>query len=357
MVKKLLMAGMVFGSVLAAPFSHARSNGALASPSTRYSYLAFTVQQGNTSDIYVMTPDGKLWANLTRTPLASEQFPTWSSDGTQIAFISGNNGGMDIYVTTTEHNGTTRQLTHGIELLGGPVWSPTGQQIAFVAYNYQIALISATGERIAVFAPWMVEDPITWSPDGRYIAYASTMNEKGEYMNDYDIFVFDIDANLTAITAESNPLPAWFPENPLNAVPPINITNTPNQREFAPSWSPNGKQFAFLWGHTGLVHVMDVNGETIRSLTSTPFTGHSPAAGDGWPTWSPDGQLVAFASNRGKVYGNDLYIVNVDGTSFRRITHFPDKQGLLIFGPKWSPWLDEPLDLDWEPTPWSVSEE
>ncbi len=357
MVKKLLTIGMVVGSVLATPFSHTRSNSALASSSTRYSYIAFTVWQEGTSDIYVMTPDGTQWANLTHTPDAIEQFPTWSPDGSQIAFISDNNSGMDIYATTTERNSTTRQLTHDVELLGGPVWSSTGQQIAFVAYNYQIALISATGDRIAVFAPWMVEDPITWSPDGRYIAYASTMNEKGEYMNDYDIFVFDVDANLAAMTSESSPVPAWFPEAPLNAFPPINTTNTPNVDEYAPSWSPDGGYFAFLRGHSGSVYVMGIDGSSPRLLPSPADNGGYPPPVSGWPTWAPDGKQVAFTSNVGKVYGNDLYIASVEGTRLKRVTHLPEEQGVRIAEPAWSPWLDEPLDLDWQPTPWSVSEE
>jgi len=63
--------------------------------------IAFTVCEFNippgavTCDIWTMHPDGTGQVNLTNTPELNETDPTWSHDGTRIAF------------TTVQKNGTT----------------------------------------------------------------------------------------------------------------------------------------------------------------------------------------------------------------------------------------------------------
>ena len=63
------------------------------------------------------------------------------------------------------------------------------------------------------------------------------------------------------------------------------------------------------------------------SLTNT---GRNPA-GDGDPTWSPDGTQIAFVSDRD---GNlEIYVMNADGSNIRRITNDPADD----IQPDWQP--------------------
>ncbi len=59
----------------------------------------------------------------------------------------------------------------------------------------------------------------------------------------------------------------------------------------------------------------------------------SGEASDTSPTWSPDGQLIAFVSKRGDDEQAQLYVIPVDGGEARRVTNIPTG----VIGPKWFP--------------------
>ena len=107
---------------------------------------------------------------------------------------------------------------------------------------------------------------------------------------------------------------------------PANLTNNP-AHDGEPAWSPEGNRIAFDSdrGGTGFdVFVMNADGTEVVQLTHEP-------ANDGYPTWSPDGSRIAFISFRD---GNsELYVMNADGTGPRRLT----KNLADDAKPAWSP--------------------
>lgn len=57
------------------------------------------------------------------------------------------------------------------------------------------------------------------------------------------------------------------------------------------------------------------------------------AAFDGWPAWSPNGESIAFASNRrGPENHGQIYTVKPDGSGLRQVSSPPDS----YVQPSWS---------------------
>jgi Tol biopolymer transport system component len=83
------------------------------------------------SDIFTVRADGNDLVNVTQTPAAKddEVGPTWSPDGSRIAFNE-TSGRSIVLVVHNLADGTERTITEG-HVDDGPAWSPDGSLIAF----------------------------------------------------------------------------------------------------------------------------------------------------------------------------------------------------------------------------------
>lgn len=89
------------------------------------------------------------------------------------------------------------------------------------------------------------------------------------------------------------------------------LTNTRAAEAF-PSWSPGRRDLVYV--RNGDIWIMSADGTNAHRLA-----GGSSAAVDLYPAWSPDGRLIAFASNRAGGE-NELYVMKRNGTNVRRLT-------------------------------------
>jgi len=140
--------------------------------------------------------------------------PAPSPDGEKIAFASNRSGFWDLYLLDLS-NGIVTQLTNTPEYEGAPTWSPDGSFMAFEAYeNENLNIIvgpsnDPLNDSIRLTVSSSSDHSPAWAPDGRHIAFIS----------DGDVILADLDRtdekrfqNLsnTGLASESHPV--WSPD-------------------------------------------------------------------------------------------------------------------------------------------------
>ena len=107
-----------------------------------------------------------------------------------------------------------------------------------------------------------------------------------------------------------------------------NLTNNPSSDD-DPAWSPDGETIAFTSNRTGSwqIYVMNADGSGQTQLTSGSFANA--------PAWSPDGSKIAFSISSGPAgrATAQIYLMNPDGTGITQLTTIA---GYADY-PAWSP--------------------
>jgi len=209
-----------------------------------------------------------------------------------------------------------------------PDWSPDGKQIVFDSRRSGKALIyvmradgsnvrQVTGEEGDKLEP-------KWSPDGKWIAYhCSQASETG------------METRICVVSPDGQPAgeliagtaPVWSPnsleggvrlaflcfqdsQSDICTVRPdgselANLTDSPDD-EHSPAWSPDGNWLAFVSNRGDDIDVYKACATCPGEPVAVRLTDEPRAVG--WPAWSPDGGQLAYVNTGGQ----DLLLVNAD---------------------------------------------
>jgi Ca2+-binding RTX toxin-like protein len=252
------------------------------------------------SDLFSALPDGSEEINLTQTEGPSEIEPAWSPDGSRIAFSSDRDGhyeiytmaadGTDVQQVTFVPQGESWEYNQSFE----PTWSPDGTQIAFTGYRSDnfaneifIVAAEATEETYVETVVTDTTDFLSasdpdWSPDGETLAYV-------QYYDMYSTNIATIGVDGTGVTV-------------LTADAGDYVT------DWDPGWSPDGTRITWISNRAATdplgvetdVYVMQADGTGVVAATTDPEVEYDP-------TFSPDGLQILYQIN---YYNPEIWVVD-----------------------------------------------
>jgi TolB protein len=135
------------------------------------------------SEVFVGKPGSNNFLRLTENT-SRDEWPTWSPDGKRIAFATGRDGSMDIWVMNRDGQ-DQRRLIASRSQENEPAWSPTANLIAYTAHKSEesefgdIRLFNYdTGEDTHLTTKGTSANP-AWSPDGQWVAFTRWVDSDG----------------------------------------------------------------------------------------------------------------------------------------------------------------------------------
>lgn len=188
------------------------NSGAVLSPDGER--IALNSDRSGNMEIWIMGHDGSDPMQLTHS-LGRCSGATWSPGGDYIAFHSGRDGG-GIFEIGADGSGIRRISPRGLPA-SSPSWSPDGTQIAFTVdrnHHSEIWVMGSDGSNPVQLTDTPVggnQHP-QWSPDGGWVLFNSWRNEEESSSDIWIIAADGTDERRLSSNAAMEEYPRWSPD-------------------------------------------------------------------------------------------------------------------------------------------------
>ncbi|MEA3338351.1 MAG: Ig-like domain-containing protein [Chloroflexota bacterium] len=263
--------------------------------------------------LFVLSPGAGEPVQLTAAPWGVFDYDV-SADGTQIVYSAlREDGGADLWVMNTDGSDQRPLLECPEAKCAAPTWSPDDRRIAYEQRELESSieglgvgpgaprvwlLDPANGETVPLFEDGqMLGYAPRWAPEGARLAYFDS--------REFGVRVYNLDDGTSLLI--------------------------PSQSGLAGTWSPAGDRIlvtdmVVLGGEIAShLWLASLDGGALANVSGgDPATGsghHDALVQDGWPSWSPSGEWMAFTrralTGEHATVGQQPWLMRPDGSDAR----------------------------------------